>query len=150
MNFVLRLGLGALTCLGLLGAGVYSAPAQADEAEAESCLRTKIWDGYNDKWAVRTATSASLASGEYRIYLVTLYAGNEYKIMACGDGQVANVDLVLHDSDGNVVTRDESEDRQPVITFKPGTTDTYFVAVHATSLVDGGSKAGVGMAVTYR
>ena len=38
-----------------------SGVATADEEEADTCLRTKIWAGYNDGWAVRTATSASLA-----------------------------------------------------------------------------------------
>lgn len=130
---------------------VVAPAAQADEAEAESCLRTKIWDGYEAGWAVRTATSATLAQGEYRIYLVTLYAGNDYQILACADAAGKNVDLVLHDADGNVVQQDETSDRQPALTYTPATTDTYFVAVHATELADGkGEKSGVGMAVTYK
>ncbi|HJN73782.1 MAG TPA: hypothetical protein QGF58_07620 [Myxococcota bacterium] len=137
-------------CAAMLVSGVVPT-AMADEADAESCLRTKIWDGYEAGWAVRTATSATLAQGEYRIYLVTLYAGNEYKILACADGAAKNVDLVLHDADGNVVQQDETSDRQPALTFKPQTTDTFFVAVHATELAEGkGEKSGVGMAVTYR
>jgi hypothetical protein len=124
--------------------------AMADEAEAETCLKAKIWDGYSDGWAVRTATSATLDQGAYRIYLVTLYAGNEYRILACADGKAKNVDLVLHDADGNVVVQDESSDRQPTLTYKPTTTDTFFVAVHATELEGEGEQAGVGMAVTYR
>lgn len=133
-----------------LGALFVAPAAFADEDEAESCLRTKIWDGYNDGWAVRTATSASLKQGEYRIYLVTLYAGNEYQIAGCADSHAKNIDIVLHDADGNVVSQDKTDDRQPVLTFKPKTTDTYFVAVHATELTDTTAPAGVGMAVTYR
>jgi hypothetical protein len=34
--------------------------------------------------------------------------------------------------------------------FKPEATSTYFVVVHATALAEGGTKTGVGMAVTYR
>ena len=49
------------TLLGLTALLAASPVALADEAEAESCLRTKIWDGYNEGWAVRTATSATLA-----------------------------------------------------------------------------------------
>ena len=48
----------ALLSTAGLGTGV----ALADEEEADTCLRTKIWSGYNEGWAVRTATSASLAS----------------------------------------------------------------------------------------
>ncbi len=146
MSRMLTLAAAALTT----GALLLAPAAFADEEEAESCLRTKIWDGYNDGWAVRTATSASLKQGEYRIYLVTLYAGNEYKIAGCADAHAKNIDIVLHDADGNVVAQDKGEDRQPMLTHKPTTTDTYFVAVHATELADTTSKAGVGMAVTYR
>ena len=140
----------AIAPLLLLAGLAWSPPASADEDEAESCLRTKIWDGYSEGWAVRTATTTSLAEAEYRIYLVTLYKGNEYRILACGDQASADVDLVLHDADGEVVLQDESQDRQPLLTFKPETTDTYYVVVHARSVKEEGQKAGVGMAVTYR
>ncbi|MED5373687.1 MAG: hypothetical protein VX899_21900 [Myxococcota bacterium] len=132
------------------GALVATPAAFADEDEAESCLRTKIWDGYNDGWAVRTATSASLKQGEHRIYMVTLYEGNEYKISACADAHAKNVDVLLYDSDGNVLAQDDSQDRQPSVSHKPTTTATYYVAVHATELADTTAAAGVGMAVTYR
>lgn len=143
--------LRSLAVAGMLLVGLsWAPPAAADEAEAESCLRTKIWDGYNEGWAVRTATAATLAETEYRIFLVTLYKGNEYKIVACGDESSKNVDLVLHDADGNVVLQDETDDRQPVLSYKPTSTDTFYVVVHARSVKEKGQKAGVGMAVTYR
>lgn len=126
------------------------APAHADEASAEACLKTKIWEGYNQGWAVRTATNATLAQGEHRIYLVTLYAGTEYKIMVCGDDAMANADIVLYDSLGNEVLKDGSQDREPVITYKAGSTDTYYIAVHATKLKEAGAKSGLATAVTYK
>ena len=92
-----------MTFLPLLALLSLGQTAQADEKEADTCLRTKIWSGYNEGWAVRTATSASLEGGEHRIYLVTLYAGNEYKLQVCADSNVLDVDLVLHDADGNEI-----------------------------------------------
>ena len=136
--------------LSLIGATFAAGMAIADEGEADSCLRQKIWDGYNDGWAVRTATSATLKQGEYRIYLVTLYGGNEYRILSCADGEAKNIDIVLHDSDGNVIEQDKDEGREPVLSYEPATTDTYYVAVHATALTDSTAKSGVGMAVTYK
>ena len=124
--------------------------ALADEEEADTCLRTKIWDGYNEGWAVRTATTASLGQGEHRIYLVTLYAGNEYRLQVCGDANANNVDIVLHDANGTELMRDESDDREPLLNFKPSSTDTYYIAVYAAGLAKGQDKAGVAMAVTYR
>jgi hypothetical protein len=125
-------------------------PAMADEATAESCLKTKIWEGYNSGWAVRTATNATLGQGEHRIYLVTLYAGTEYKIMVCGDNLLTNADIVLYDSLGNELLKDTQDDREPVLTYKASATDTFYIAVHATRTVDPAAKAGVATAVTYK
>ena len=86
-----------ITLIGLLSLGGI---AVADEEEADTCLRTKIWEGYNEGWAVRTATSATLAEGDHRIYVVTMYAGNEYRLQVCGDANANNMDIVLHDANG--------------------------------------------------
>ena len=133
--------------LAMLGVG---GPAFADETEADSCLRTKIWSGYEDNWAVRTATTTSLGPGEHRIYLVTLYAGNEYQVKVCGDKSVNDVDLVLHDADGKELARDKTDDREPSLGFKPETTATYYVAVYAADLAPDVKQAGVALAVTYK
>jgi hypothetical protein len=132
-------------------AGLALAPvAHADVKEAETCLRTKIWADYNEGWAVRTATNSKLGRGEHRIYLVTLYAGNEYKIRICGDSNVTDVDVVLHDANGDELLRDKTDDREPMLTYKPSRTDTYYVAVYAASVTDNKQKSGVALAVTYR
>jgi len=136
-----------LSLLCLLG---LSTVAHADVKEAEQCVRDKIWADYNDGWAVRTATQAKLGVGEHKVYLVTLYAGNEYKIRLCGDGNVTDLDLVLHDAKGDELLRDKSDDREPMLTYKPTRTDTYYVAVYAAGLTDATQKSGVAMAVTYR
>ncbi len=124
-------------------------PAQASEKEADTCLRTKIWDGYGEGWAVRTATSATLSKGDNRVYLVTLYAGNEYQIMVCADSNAQDVDLILHDAEGIELVRDSTEDREPVVVFKPANTETYYLVMHAGQVQDG-QQTGVAMAVTYR
>lgn len=124
--------------------------ARADEEAAETCLRTKIWDGYKDGWAVRSATKTSLGEGEHRVYLVTLYAGNTYHVLACGDSEVANIDVVVYDSKGNKVLNDVSFDREPVVEYTPTTTDTFYVAVYASKLNAAGKQAGVATALTYK
>jgi hypothetical protein len=148
---MLHLNRSMTAAAGLLALGLTlaSGPAAADEKEADSCLRTKIWDGYAEGWAVRTATSATLEQGAHRVFLVTLYAGNEYKLMVCGDNASNNIDLIIHDTEGNEVARDESADREPVILYKPSVTETYYVVMHAIGVVEG-QEAGMAMAVTYR
>jgi len=128
---------------------LFSGAANADEKEADTCLRTKIWAGYDENWAVRTATTASLSAEEHRVYLVTLYAGNEYKLVVCGDSNATNLDIVLHDAAGQELGRDVTSDREPVLLYTPPQTETYYVVVHAASVALG-QKAGVAMAVTYR
>lgn len=124
--------------------------ATADEAEAEACIRTKVWDGYADGWAIRTLHNTTLESGATKNYLVTLYKGNEYKFMGCGDANYANVDLLLYDVNGNVVLKEDGSDREPSLEFTPEETSTYYVVVHARGLAEGKTNGGVAIAVTYR
>ena len=125
-------------------------PARADEDQAETCLRTKIWDGYNSGWAVRTSTKATLNQGGHKVYLVTLYAGNDYKMMACGDANVGNADLVLYDHTGKQVAIDSSSDKEPSLSYTPQSTDTYYIAVHASKLNDLTKQGSIATAVTYK
>jgi len=126
----------------------------AEQGEAETCVRNMVWDAYPEGWAVRTITTAKLAEMEHRIYMLTLYAGNDYRVIACGDKTMVNVDLVLYDSDGRLILQDQVADRQPILTYKPESTDTYYVAVHATERVHkpkaGTDKGSVSLAVTYK
>lgn len=139
MRTALLLILGALSTLVL-----------ADVKEAETCIRTKIWDGYASGWAVRTATRATLSEGDYRVYALTLFANTEYRFLACGDAKAGDVDLVLHDAAGNEVLRDQGDGPEPDMSFKPAATDTYYVAVYLAQSKDPAARVGVAMAATYR
>lgn len=141
-----RLAILSTLALGLL----LAPPAAADEEDAEICLRTKVWDGYGDGWAIRTLTSTSLDDGATRNYLVTLYAGNEYLIQGCADANTDNLDILLYDLDGRIVARDDSKGREPSFHFEPQDTTTYYVVLYAQDLVDGSKPTGAGLAVTYR
>lgn len=125
-------------------------PARADEDQAETCLRTKIWDGYNTGYSVRTSTKATLNQAGHKVYLVTLYAGNDYKVLACGDSNIGNADLVLYDHSGKQVAIDSSNDREPLLQYTPQTTDTYYIAVHASKLNDLTKQGSISTAVTYK
>ncbi len=134
--------------LGLLCA--VSTPALADEAEAEACVRQKVWDGYNGGWAIRTLTATTLKSGATQNYLVTFYKGNEYQVQTCSDDGTRNVDILLYDLAGNIVVRDDSVSGVPSITYKPTETATYYVVAYARELAPDAEKAAIAVAVTYR
>ena len=142
MNKAKFLWLGAIS--------LFFGAAQADEKEAEDCLRNKIWAGYESGWAVRTATTITLEEEAHRVFLVTLYEGNEYKFMVCGDGDSKNLDLVLHSADGKELMRDQDENREPLLVYKPTETQTYYVAVYAASVSEEAEGTGVAFAVTYK
>lgn len=131
----------------LIGSMLLAAPALAAEKDGEDCVRTKVWDAYSDGWHIRTLTATTLAAGATNSYLVTVYQGNEYKFEACGDDAAANVDLLLYDLDGNVVHRDDTVSKEPVVMLKPETTTTYYLVVYARETK---GEAGIGVAVTYR
>ncbi len=134
-----------------LAFGLLFAPmAGASEEEAEVCVRTKVWDGYGQGWAIRTMATTSLADGKTRNYMVTLYAGNEYQIQACADSNAVHVDLLLYDLDGRIVARNPTKGREPSFTFKPSDTATYYVVVYAQKVANTAANTGVGVAISYR
>ncbi len=133
-----------------LSALLLTGPARADETAAESCTKNKVWEGYNSGFAVRTMASSTLAQGEYKVYVTTLYAGTEYRIIACGDTEVADADLVVYDSLGNVILRDMSQDREPSLSFTPTATDTYYLWVSPSKLNNQTGKGAITMALTYK
>jgi len=134
----------------VLATALLAGPALANEKQAEECVNTKVWDSYGDGWGVRTMTKTTLETGKTRNYLVTLYAGNQYRMLACGDDSVTNLDVLLYDTEGNMLSRDDSEGREPNFAYTPETTATYYVVVYLRGLKDQKSDAGVAMAVTYK
>ena len=127
-----------------------AAPGLASEAEAESCLRTKVWDSYAKGWGVRTLTTETLSPNTTRSYVVTFYRGNEYQVRTCGDDNIENLDVYLYDLDGSLVLRDDTTDREPVLSYTPENTSTFYVVVHARTVKDGATSAGIATAITYR
>lgn len=128
---------------------------QADQGPSESCVKGKVWADYKEGWAVRTITTTHLGELEHKIYLMTLYEGNEYKWIACGDTALKNVDIALYDSDGRLLLQDQTDSSEPTLTFRPETTEAFYVSVHATEFEKRAkgkspSKAAISLAVTYR
>lgn len=129
---------------------VWSTVALAGESEAESCLKTKVWDGYAEGWGVRTMTSATVPDGKTKNYLVTLYEGNEYRIRTCADDAFKNLDVLLYDAKGSLVMRDATQDREPELTIKPPGTGTYYIVLYAQAMATPGTEGSAAMAVVYR
>lgn len=98
--------------------------------DTEDCIRTKIWDTYGEGWAVRTSTTADIEYGKTRFYRSTLLEGRSYRILSCAADGVKNLDVLLYDKDGQVLTRDDSQGRDPVLSFTPERTGVYYVVLY--------------------
>lgn len=142
--------LSIISSIAILGCIAATTATSADKSAAETCLRTKVWDGYSEGWGLRTMATTDLKLGATKNYLVTLYKGNEYKIQSCTDPEMVNLDLYLYDMDGNVVLRDNTEDRQPLLNYTPVNTATYYIVLHARELKGPTAVSSAAMAVTYR
>lgn len=124
--------------------------ALAGESEAESCLKTKVWDGYAEGWGVRTMTSATVPDGKTKNYLVTLYEGNSYRIRTCADPAFKNLDVLLYDAKGSLVMRDTTQDREPELSIQPPGTGTYYIVLYAQAMATPGTEGSAAMAVVYK
>ena len=130
--------------------------AAAGRDEAETCVREQVSNAYPEGWGVRTVHRVDLGEGEIRTWLLTLYAGVEYRVTGCGDPSVLDLDLFLYDAAGQPRAQDVTRGRSGELTFRPPTTDTYFLSVRVASRTPppagrpGAPPASVATAVMYR
>ncbi|MCB9778510.1 MAG: hypothetical protein H6742_08115 [Alphaproteobacteria bacterium] len=133
-----------------LAIGLTTGVAHADEEEAQTCVRAKGQELVGQGWSVRTSTTATLAAGEYDVYALTLHQGNSYKVLACGDKEAADLNLVLFDETGARLAADQNRNREPTLDFVPSHTGKYYVMVHAGAMSGAQGKAGVATAVVFK
>lgn len=128
----MRLTFTVLAVIGLIACGeAPEAPSASDatDSEAETCLRTKIWESNRDGWSVRNSGTVQLAGQAYKQFAVTLYTSREYKLLACGTGWAQEVGLQLYDPNGDRAHAVMNQGRQPAFDYKPTLGGQYFVVV---------------------
>jgi hypothetical protein len=129
---------------------VLASAASAKGSESETCLRNKVWAGYADGWGIRTMTTTEINVGKTKNYLVTLYRGNEYRILTCGEQKIGNLDVLIYDAKGNLIRRDATTDREPLLLFEPETTGSYYVVLYLREMKTRERSSEVSMAVVYK
>lgn len=135
--------------LALLLGGLLTAALAADTA-AESCLKAKVWDAYSDGWSMRSMAPTEIVPGSTKVWKVTALAHRTYRVVACADERVKNLDLVLYDASGQVVARDSTVDRQPMIQLNTDKAGTYYVVAQAREVEGGDAPADVAVAVIWK
>jgi hypothetical protein len=111
--------------LAFLAAASLAAPN-----DAETRLRSDIWQSYTDGYAVKTLSSTIIHTGTPVQYEVNLFTGNQYRILAAGDQDLVDLDLYVYDANGAVVAHD-SVGAQPAVEFVPRSSGVYSVALYA-------------------
>ena len=120
----------ALGLLLIIGAFLpYSnASASTHGANRNAGLLVKLM---RDKgWNVRdTFTRGLMKRGTWKVYPVTLYQGNYYKLIAAGCEDAYDVDLVVLDANKNIVGEDTDNAPLAAVDVVPNKTGTFLIAV---------------------
>lgn len=111
-----------IACLGASSAAAGEEPAE--------CLKARIWDTYGDGWAIRSSADEELAFGKTKFLKVSMLKGRAYRVLACADEAATNLDLLIYDKDGQVLSRDDSTTAQPTLAFTPQHSGVYFVVLY--------------------
>lgn len=122
----------------------------SEESVATTCVRSKVREAYGQGWSVRTSTKATLAQGQREVYQLTMQAGNSYRVLACGDHEFKNVDIVVYDAEGTVVSSEPGVDREPMVDLTPTATGVYYVAVFANGMNSTEGRGTVATAVIFK
>jgi hypothetical protein len=90
-------------------------------------------------WIIRDGAIDELEQGDSKVYPVTLYFGNTYKIVAAGDEDAADVDIgIYYGPEGKFLVKDDDDSNVAVVTVTPGYTDQFYVKVVMAKTKTGG------------
>lgn len=103
--------------------------SDATDGEAETCLRTKIWEANREGWSVRNSGTAQLTGHAHKAYAVNLYTSREYQFLACGAGWASEVELQLYTKEGARVQSVNDQGRQPTFEYSPSAAGQFFVVI---------------------
>ncbi|MBS0659181.1 MAG: hypothetical protein JSR82_13140 [Verrucomicrobia bacterium] len=90
-------------------------------------------------WTVRDGAIDVLQPGGSKIYPVTLYFGQQYRIVAAGDEEAADVDVgIYYGPEAKFLAKDDDNSNVAVVTVTPGYTDQFYIKVVMARTKTGG------------
>ncbi|NCG18563.1 MAG: hypothetical protein GWP91_06080 [Rhodobacterales bacterium] len=107
-----------------------STQAAQAKSPVDDCLRTKVWDTYPEGWSVRATSETQVEFGGTQFFKATLLKGRNYRVLTCAEEGVKDLDVLLYDKDGQVVERDQTQNREPMLSFSPDKTATYYIVLY--------------------
>ncbi|GEM_PF-6114098 len=136
--------------LALLLPAMISPVALASSGEAYACLQAQTTEGYREGWRSRVRKARSSPPSQPQYWMVQLSRGLEYRLVGCGDKDVSELNVYVYDRNARLRFQDELDGADPILTFRPPTSGTYFLGVEATGVSDGVTEVGVGVALGFR
>jgi len=124
-------------------------PAIAGKRAADECLKTKIWDRYGEGWAIRASSGTELALGKTKYYKITLLKGQRYQVLTCADDNVVDLDILLYDNKGQMLHRDGTTDREPLLSYEAKVTGVYYAVLYMRALTDTAKESHASMALIH-
>jgi len=121
-----------------------------DLSAAGDCIRTRTRRFYEDGWALRGTHGTRLGSAEEQAISLTLMAGLEYRLEACGDSQAGPLDLVVFDAEGRELAGQAGEKGSVGVVFRPERTGQYYISVANQSLPPEVFRTAVSLSLSYR
>ena len=103
---------------------------------AQSYART-VWDQLDraytrvssNGYVTRNYILGRLDQGDTDTWTLTLYGGNDYKVVGACDGDCRDVDLFVENDNGKSIASDESRDDTPIVDFHVPDNGEYKVKV---------------------
>lgn len=90
-------------------------------------------------WTVRDGAIDILQPGGSKIYPVTLYFGQTYRIVAAGDEEAADVDVgIYYGPEAKFLAKDDDNSNVAVVNVTPGYTDQFYIKVVMARTKTGG------------
>ena len=128
----------AIVCLALLQFGPSS--ASASEAGASAAARYLFTELEQRGWNIRDFYNTGLLRrGDSRIIRTTLYVGRQYKLVAAGCEDAADVDIRVYDENGNFISGDNDTSVLAVADITPRWSGTFHVKVTMYNSVPNGA-----------
>ena len=131
----------AVIATAILFAGVYPAPIDATERQAEkTALEAAAVLAGQFGFNVRNEYySGLLAKGGKAVVKLTLYEGNEYVLVGGGCRDCYDVDVLVYDENWNEVDRDQENKDVAVVKVAPKWSGEFYVVIHMYSSTSNGA-----------
>ena len=115
----------------------------------KECVRNQIADSYDEGWQLRRAGEEAIAFGRTAPMRATLLKGRTYRILTCSSEDITELDVLIYDKQGTLITRDEQDGNRPNVGYTPDRTGLHYVVFYVRDATSREEPGSVGWAVLH-